>query len=353
MSIVLPDGEHLSEVPPLDLSREAHLRRLIDRKTKPIGSLGRIETLALQLGLIQGSERPRVARPTLIVFAADHGIVEAGVSPYPQAVTAQMVGNFLNGGAAINVFSAVTDLTLEIVDVGVATPMAAHPALVSRPVAAGTHNFLYRPAMSRRQVRRALEIGAERVAHHAAQGSNTFAFGEMGIGNTSAAACLMSRYFSLPIEQCVGRGTGVDDAGLDAKRQILAEALNAHPVATDPLATLATFGGFELAAICGAVLAAARRGLTVVVDGFIATAAVVAAAALAPDVVDYCVFAHASEEAGHRRMLALLGARPLLELGLRLGEGTGAALAMPLLRAAAAMLSDMASFESAGVSDRA
>ncbi|WP_028226094.1 nicotinate-nucleotide--dimethylbenzimidazole phosphoribosyltransferase [Paraburkholderia ferrariae] len=350
-----PTFSGLLDIEPLDLSLRDELQHLIDTRTKPPGSLGRLESLARQLGLIQHTVRPTVARPAMIVFAGDHGVANEGVSPYPQAVTAQMVANFLAGGAAINAFSGVAGLVLEIVDAGVATdlpPVPPFPSFIQAPIARGTRNFAHEPAMTREQAIAALEAGAARVRHHAALGTNVIGFGEMGIANTSSAACLMSRLCNVPIDECVGRGTGLDNAGLAKKRNVLAAALAHHANVHEPLDVLATFGGFEIAMMVGAYLEAARSHMAILVDGFIATAALVVADALAPNVRGYCVFAHASNEAGHRRMLDHFGARELLSLDLRLGEGTGAALAVPLLRAACAFLNEMASFESAGVDNR-
>jgi nicotinate-nucleotide--dimethylbenzimidazole phosphoribosyltransferase len=352
----------LPVVEPLDQTLRSTLQHLIDTKTKPPGSLGRLETLARQMGLIQRTTHPTVQRPALIVFAGDHGIAQEGVSPYPQAVTAQMVANFLAGGAAINALSRVADITLEVVNAGIATPLPDTEGLVDIPIAAGTRNFAHDPAMTRDQALDAMRAGAGRVRHHAALGTNVIGFGEMGIANTSAAACLMSRLCGVPIDECVGRGTGLDNAGLAKKRNVLASALARHarkaaaPGDATPgdaaLDVLATFGGFEIAMMAGAYLAAAEARMTILVDGFIATSALLVADAFAPNVREYCVFAHASNEAGHRRMLDHFGGIPLLALDMRLGEGTGAALAVPLLRAAVAFLNEMASFESAGVADR-
>jgi nicotinate-nucleotide--dimethylbenzimidazole phosphoribosyltransferase len=266
----------------------------------------------------------------------------------------QMVANFVAGGAAINALSKVAGMTLEVVDAGVASALPAAPGFVDAAIRrGGTRNFAHEPAMTRDEVLQAIARGAERVRHHAALGTNVIGFGEMGIANTSAAACLMSRMCDVEIDACVGRGTGLDDAGLNRKRDVLAAALKKHAASADPIDTLATFGGFEIAMIVGAFLAAAEARMTILVDGFIVTSALLVAHALNPAVLDYCVFAHASDETGHRRMLEHLGAAPLLQLGLRLGEGTGAALALPLLRAAVAFINEMASFESAGVSDKA
>jgi nicotinate-nucleotide--dimethylbenzimidazole phosphoribosyltransferase len=352
----------LPVVEPLDQTLRSTLQHLIDTKTKPPGSLGRLETLARQMGLIQRTTHPTVQRPAMIVFAGDHGIAQEGVSPYPQAVTAQMVANFLAGGAAINALSRVADITLEVVNAGIATPLPNTEGLVDIPIAAGTRNFAHEPAMTRDQALAAMRAGAERVRHHAALGTNVIGFGEMGIANTSAATCLMSRLCGVPIDECVGRGTGLDNAGLAKKRNVLASALARHVQGADTrgaaasgdaaLDVLATFGGFEIAMMAGAYLAAAEARMTILVDGFIATSALLVADAFAPSVREYCVFAHASNEAGHRRMLDHFGGIPLLALDMRLGEGTGAALAVPLLRAAVAFLNEMASFESAGVADR-
>lgn len=339
-------------VEPLDRSLRDALSRMIDAKTKPPGSLGMLEVVARQMGMIQQTTRPSVTRPAMIVFAGDHGIVHEGVSPYPQAVTAQMVANFLAGGAAINAISQVAQMTLEVVNAGVATPLAPLPGLVDVPIGPGTRNFAHGPAMTGAEALAAMRAGAARVRHHAALGTNVIGFGEMGIGNTSSAACLMSRLCGVPIDECVGRGTGLDNAGLARKRNVLASALALHEHVTEPLDVLATFGGFEIAMIAGAYLAAAEAKMTILVDGFITTAALVVADAIAPAVRDYCVFAHLSNEAGHRRMLDYFGAKPLLALDMRLGEGTGAAMALPILRAAVAMLNEMASFESAGVDGR-
>jgi nicotinate-nucleotide--dimethylbenzimidazole phosphoribosyltransferase len=332
----------------------AELQHVIDTKTKPPGSLGRLESLGLQIGLIQRTLRPRIERPAIIVFAGDHGIAAEGVSPFPQEVTVQMVANFIAGGAAINALSKAAGMTLEVVDAGVASASPRAAGFVDAAIRrGGTRNFAHEPAMTRDEVLQAIERGAARVRFHAALGTNVIGFGEMGIANTSAAACLMSRICSVEIDACVGRGTGLDDAGLNHKRDVLAAALKKHTASIDPLETLATFGGFEIAMIVGAFLAAAQARMTILVDGFIVTSALLVAHALNPAVLDYCVFAHASDETGHRRMLEYLNATPLLQLGLRLGEGTGAALALPLLRAAVAFINEMASFESAGVSDKA
>ncbi|WP_444633099.1 nicotinate-nucleotide--dimethylbenzimidazole phosphoribosyltransferase [Cupriavidus oxalaticus] len=338
------------EITPLDNTLRPALQAAIDDKTKPLGALGRLESLALQLGLILGTQRPVLQRPTVIVFAADHGVADAGVSAYPAEVTAQMVRNFLAGGAAINVFSRQHGIALEIVDAGVRAPLPAAPGLVNCRIADGTRNFAQEPAMSPEQAAAAMTAGMARVLRHAQQGCNVIGFGEMGIANTSAAACLMQRLTGLPLADCIGRGTGLDDAGLARKREVLEGALTLHADALAPLDVLATFGGFEIAMMAGAYLAAAASRMVILVDGFIASAALLVAQRIDPSVLQYCVFTHCSHERGHRALLDHFGAEPLLALDLRLGEGTGAALAWPLLASAVAFLNEMATFSGAGVS---
>ncbi|MEM5427450.1 nicotinate-nucleotide--dimethylbenzimidazole phosphoribosyltransferase [Cupriavidus oxalaticus] len=341
------------EITPLDNNLRPVLQAAIDDKTKPLGALGRLESLALQLGLILGTQRPVLQRPTVIVFAADHGVADAGVSAYPAEVTAQMVRNFLAGGAAINVFSRQHGIALEIVDAGVRVPLPAASGLVNCRIGDGTRNFAQEPAMTPEQATAAMTAGMARVLRHAQQGCNVIGFGEMGIANTSAAACLMQRLTGLPLSDCIGRGTGLDDAGLARKREVLEGALALHADAQAPLDVLATFGGFEIAMMAGAFLAAAASRMVILVDGFIASAALLVAQRIDANVLQYCVFTHCSHERGHRALLDHFGAEPLLALDLRLGEGTGAALAWPLLVSAVAFLNEMATFSGAGVSTAA
>ncbi|MHA6908982.1 nicotinate-nucleotide--dimethylbenzimidazole phosphoribosyltransferase [Ralstonia pseudosolanacearum] len=344
-----------TDIPSFDPALAARLRAAVDSKTKPLGALGRLESLAVQIGLIQGTEAPALIRPAMVVFAADHGVAQAGVSAYPQAVTAQMVLNFIAGGAAVNVFCRQHGFALEIVNAGVAMPLwsLGVPGLIDAPIGAGTRNFAREPAMTAAERDRAMALGAQRVAAHAELGSNVIALGEMGIGNTASAACLMARLCDLPLAQCVGRGAGLDDAGLAHKCAVLEAALAAHADARAPLDALACFGGFEIAAMAGAMLEAARRRMVILVDGFIASAAALVATRVAPEVQRFCVFAHLSDEHGHRALLAALGAEPLLQLSMRLGEGSGAVLAYPLVVSAVAFLREMATFASAGVSEQA
>jgi nicotinate-nucleotide--dimethylbenzimidazole phosphoribosyltransferase len=333
-----------------ELSRE--LQHKIDNKTKPPGALGKLEQLALQIGCIQNTVTPSLNRPVILVFAADHGITAEGVSPFPQEVTRQMVLNFLNGGAAINVFAHQHGIDLQIIDTGVNHDFGPLPQLIDAKIAPGTCNFLHEPAMSQDQCLQAMRNGARLVREAAAEGSNVIGFGEMGIGNTSAAAMLMSRLCGLAVRDCVGRGTGLDDKGLLHKQEVLEAAAAQHAEVEAPLDVLATFGGFEIATMCGAMLEAARQGMVLLIDGFIVSSALLVAARLEPNILDYCVFTHRSNETGHTRLLEQLYAKPLLDLDMRLGEGTGAAVAYPLLVSALAFLAEMASFESAGVSNK-
>ena len=329
------------------------LAHKIDTKTKPIGALGILEEIALQIGLIQQTTTPKINKPSLVVFAGDHGIAQKGeVNPYPQEVTTQMVYNFIQGGAAINTFCNLNAITLNIVDAGVNHDFESIPQLINAKVAKGTHNYQEQAAMSLEQCKTAINKGAEICLQHYTQGCNTIGFGEMGIGNTSAAALLMAAFTGTSIEDCVGAGTGLVPKAIQKKQQILSEVYHQYTLET-PLEKLATFGGFEIAMITGAMLKAAELRMTILVDGFIVTAALLAAHDISPQILDYCVFAHSSGEQGHQKMLNFLNRKPLLNLGLRLGEGTGAALAFPLLQASVSFLNEMASFEQAGVSEKA
>ncbi len=332
-----------------DPALDAALQRRIDGKTKPLGALGRLETLGLQLGRILGSETPQLRQPQLVVFAADHGLAAHGVSAYPSDVTWQMVENFLAGGAAVSVLARQHGLALTVVDAGVRHDFAPRAGLLLRKVAPGSADALAGPAMTSAQCAQALDAGRDVVK---GLPGNALLLGEMGIGNTSAAALLLARLTGTPIENCCGRGTGLDDAGLARKQTVLRQVLARHADAVAPLQALAAMGGLEIAMMCGAVLQAALERRVIVVDGFIASSAVLVAARLQPAVLSRCVFAHCSDEAGHGLMLRALSVAPLLQLGLRLGEGSGAALAWPLLVSACRVLEEMASFESAGVSTR-
>lgn len=337
------------DLPPPDPGLTARIRHAIDTKTKPLGALGRIEALAAQIAALQGTVAPRLATCTLTIFAADHGIAAEGVSAFPAEVTRQMVGNFLAGGAAASVFARTLDVGLQVVDAGVAGAVPDLPGLIRRPLGAGTANSAQGPAMSPEQYAQGLATGAE-IAR--ATPGEALAFGEMGIANTSAASLLAHKLTGLPLDQLTGRGTGLDDQGLQHKRAVLARAAARTPARLDPDTAAQEYGGFEIVMMAGAMAAAAADRRLVLVDGFIATAAAALVVARAPDLAPALVFCHRSAEAGHRALLAQLGAEPILDLDMRLGEGTGALLAWPILRAAARMLTDMASFAEAGVSER-
>jgi nicotinate-nucleotide--dimethylbenzimidazole phosphoribosyltransferase len=339
-------------IPPLDETFRAALRGRIDRKTKPLGSLGRLETIALQIGLMQGTVAPKLLAPTVVIFAGDHGLAREGVSPYPSEVTPQMVKNFLAGGAGINVFARLAGLPVKVVDAGVASDLEPHPDLLSLKVRAGTRNALHEPALTDDEVTLCLERGAQIAKQLSEAGTNAILPGEMGIGNSSAAALLCSTLLRLSLNDCVGVGAGHDAQGLARKRAILLRVQERHASARDPLAVLGAFGGCEIAMMTGAILEAASRRMLILVDGHISTAAAVVAMKLQPAVLDYCLFSHVSGDAPHRAVLTTLEARPILDLDLRLGEGTGAALAWPIVRAAVAFLEEMATFDSAGVSEK-
>lgn len=328
---------------------EVAIRRAIDGKTKPLGALGRVEDLAAAIARAKRTVTPRIEGCSLTIFAADHGVAAEGVSAFPQAVTRQMVGNFLAGGAAATVFAASLGVPVRVVDAGVAGAPIDDPRLVSRRIGPGTASFLRGPAMTAAERDRALAEGALLGAEPA---GDVAAFGEMGIGNTSSATLLAHRLTGAPIAELVGPGTGLDDLGVARKAGVLAEASRRVPGEMSAAGALAEFGGFEIAMMAGAMIGAAGAGKLVLVDGFIATAAALVAAAIEPGARAAMIFAHTSAEPGHARVLAWMGADPLLSLDMRLGEGTGALLAWPLVRAAAAMLCDMASFESAGVSGK-
>ena len=339
------------EIPPVGRELEESLRKAIDNKTKPVGALGTLESLAIKIGLIQNTLKPTLNKPSLVVFAGDHGVARNGVSAYPQEVTFQMVQNFLNGGAAINVFCNQHEIDLLVVDAGVAGDFDHQAGLRKEKISHGTANFLNGVAMSSEQFEDAFSRG-KKITHDIAEtGTNTIGFGEMGIGNTSAASVLMSLFCDLDISQCVGRGTGVNDEQLDNKIAVLTSALEYHGVdGKKPAEILQTFAGFEMVMMCGAMLAAAEARMIIMIDGFIATSVFLAAYHINKNILDYAVFCHQSDEQGHGKMLTHLGVEPLLKMNLRLGEGTGCALAYPLIQSSVAFLNDMASFESAGVS---
>ncbi|MHA1178640.1 nicotinate-nucleotide--dimethylbenzimidazole phosphoribosyltransferase [Psychrobacter faecalis] len=331
------------------------LQQIVDQKTKPLGALGRLETLAVHLGMIQGTTTPQITQPQIRVFAADHGLTKHGTSAYPSAVTAQMVYNFLQGGAAINVLARQHHMELKVVDAGVDadfanfanSPFKDHAQLLDYKVRHGSRDALTEPAITAEECLAALENGMDVVKNMA---GNLLIVGEMGIGNTSAASLLLAKLGDIPIDACIGRGTGLDDAGLQHKASILTQVLARHSEAQTPFDILAALGGLEIAMMAGALMQAASERRILLIDGFIASSALLAAERLAPGVAQYAIFAHHSVEPGHTHLLKLLNAEPLLNMGMRLGEGSGAALAYPLLQSACAIINEMASFNDAGIS---
>lgn len=335
--------------PNTDLSQ--HIQQKIDLKTKPVGALGHLEDIAQQICLIQQSLSPTLKKPAMMVFAGDHGLNEEGVSAYPSEVTYQMVLNFLNDGAAINVFCKQHDIDLQIVDAGVNHAFDFDPALTDRKVAMGTKNSLKEEAISEGELEQAINIGASLVQHKQEQGCNIIGFGEMGIGNTSAASLLMAGFMEIDLELCVGQGTGVKDQALLHKKEILQQVFKKHQNKTnDPLTYFRSVAGLEMAMMLGAMLQAAEQQMIIMVDGFIATSVYLTAKTLYPAIQSYALYTHQSDEAGHQLLLKHLDAQPILRLGMRLGEGTGCAVAYPIIQSSVNFLNQMASFESAGVS---
>ncbi|MCK3685234.1 nicotinate-nucleotide--dimethylbenzimidazole phosphoribosyltransferase [Maribellus sp. YY47] len=330
---------------------EGLLQQKINLKTKPLGSLGRLEELAFQTGMIQQTLSPRIYNPSMVVFAADHGLADEGISPYPKDVTWQMVMNFCAGGAAINVFCKQNGLELKVVDAGVDHDFPADLPIVYAKIRKGSRNMYREPAMTMDECREAMKLGAAMVVTEAKTGCNTIAFGEMGIGNTSASSLLMHKFTGISVEECTGRGAGLDDKQLDKKACLLKEIADKYRAET-PEEILAAFGGLEIAAMVGAFLEAKKQNMLILVDGFIATVAALTASKMNAEMLQNCIFCHQSDEKGHKLLLDHLNVKPLVNLGLRLGEGTGAAVALPLVRSAVSFLNEMASFEDAGVSNK-
>lgn len=343
----------IANIQPLDQSAMQAARQRQDRLTKPKGSLGKLEALSVQIAGITRQALPRLHHKVVTVMAGDHGVARQGVSAYPQEVTPQMVLNFLSGGAAINVLARHTGSRVVVVDMGVAADLSPHPDLVDKKIAYGTGDITNGPAMSRSQAERAILAGAEVVEQELARGLDILATGDMGIGNTTPSAVIAAVFTGFPAEQVVGRGTGIDEAGLRHKRSMVQRALEVNtPDPGDGLDVLVKVGGFEIAGLVGAILASAANFRPVVIDGFISTAAAMIAVSLCPPVRSYLIAAHASSELGHRRMLEWLQLEPLLDLEMRLGEGTGAVLAMSIAEAACKILSEMATFDEAHVSEK-
>ncbi len=322
--------------------------------TKPAGSLGRLEDIAIQLAAMQGTENPQINKPHIAVFAGDHGIAAEGVSAFPQVVTGEMIRNFARGGAAISVLAKAQGATLSVVNCGTAYPVEPLVGVHDFSIAAGTANFLRQPAMSAEQCAIALAIGKKTVETVLEQGADIFIAGEMGIANTTSATAIACALLATDPAQITGRGTGIDDTALAHKIKVIKQALTKHALLTphpSPLTVLQTVGGFEIAAIAGAYIACAKHGLPMIVDGFICTAAALLAIKHHPEVQNWMIFSHASAEPGHAIMMQALDANPLLDLGMRLGEGSGAATALSIIKLACDLHNNMATFAQAGVSD--
>jgi len=348
-----PLQELTTRIEPLDRARMDEAQKRLDSLTKPVGSLGRLEELAQWIVGVTRQNRPTLPRKVIFTFAADHGIAEEGVSAYPQAVTPQMVLNFLRGGAAINVLARQAKAEVLVADFGVAYDFGEVPNLVARKMGQGTANMAKGPAMSEAQAVRAILAGAELVSAQKTRGISLIGTGDMGIGNTTAASALIAALTGAPVEEVTGRGTGIDDEGFRRKVALIRQALEVNRVnGMNPLATLAQVGGFEIAGLVGVILAGAAMRTPVLVDGFISGAAALVACRLAPEARSYMAISHLSVERGHERIARELALVPLLDFRMRLGEGTGAALAMPLLDAACALYNEMATFEEAGVSEK-
>jgi nicotinate-nucleotide--dimethylbenzimidazole phosphoribosyltransferase len=339
-----------------DLRYTAEAQRQLDNLTKPIGSLGRLEAIAAQMFSIFSGNLPRLVLRGAYVFAADHGVTEEGVSAYPREVTAQMVRNFLNGGAAINVLARLHEAELTVVDVGVDAEFEDAPGFYRAKVRRGSRNMRLEPAMTHEELAAALEVGIRQARGAREKGQNLVAVGEMGIGNTTAASAIAAVLTKQPIDTLTGLGTGLDAVGRNRKQQIVEESVKLHfgavKGAPEPLEILRCVGGLEIAAMTGFILEAAANRIAIVCDGFIATAAAAVAYAIAPDVSGYLLAGHCSEEPGHRHLLHYIGLTPILNLNMRLGEGTGAVLAMPLIESSLRLFSEMATFSSAEVSTK-
>lgn len=337
-------------IPKLNKEMGRQVSEYINTLTKPIGSLGRLEELAINLAEMKNEQFPSVTPPGVLVFAADHGITSEGVSAYPQAVTEQMVRNFLNGGAGINVFSRQIDAILKIIDIGVANDIE-HESLINQKIRYGTGNFYHEDAMSRQEAEQAIDAGYNQALQIIEEGAQCLILGEMGIGNTTSSSAILAVLSGKDISQLVGRGTGISDATFLHKTEIIKQALiRRNPNPNDPIDIIAKVGGLEIAAMTGAMLGAASKRVPILVDGFICTIAALVASLISPSVNDYIMVTHQSIEPGHNIALSLVGKKPIIDLGLRLGEGTGAAISFPIIQSATLMLKEMATFQSAGIS---
>ena len=334
----------------MDLIRE--INKSIDSKTKPIGSLGRIEDIARKICLIQKSTNPILINPKIVIFAGDHGIANSGVSKYPQEVTNQMVKNFLNGGAAINVFSSTHSIKLLIVDAGVNYEFENTKNLINKKIDFGTKNFINQKAMNKKQLEECFKSGKKIIQDISLSGTNIIGFGEMGIANTSSATLIMSSLLNLPIEKCVGTGTGLNQKQLKIKTNLLEQAKQFHGTINDIYEVLQTFGGFEILQMCSAILESYKKNMIIMVDGFISTCAYLAASKINPKIIDNVFFSHKSPERGHNLLLNKIDEKPILNLDMRLGEGTGCALLYPIILNSVNFINNMATFKNAKVSTK-
>lgn len=332
------------------MNLQEQIQHKIDFKTKPLGSLGKLETIAFQIANIQKTITPKITNPAMVIFAGDHGITDEKVSPFPKEVTIQMVMNFIQGGAAVSVFCKENNMSLHIADSGVAHDFPPNTPIINAKIAHGTKNILHEPAMTIEQCHEAIKKGKEIVNDLYKKGCNTIAFGEMGIGNTSPAALIMSNITGIPIAECAGKGTGQTPEGMKHKISILEKAIEKHGIKKDPIEIMATYGGFEIAMMTGAFLQAKENGMILLVDGFISTSAYLVAHKLDSSIKQNSIFAHCSDEQGHIKMLHYLQADAVLHMGLRLGEGSGAAVVFPIVKLALAFFNNMASFDDANVS---
>lgn len=345
----MSEAWYLGAAPIPDLQLKESARAYNNNLTKPPGSLGILEDVAVELAMLQCQQSPKIEHIAISIFAADHGVVAEGISAFPQVVTAEMVRNFSRGGAAITVLAKQLSAQFEVVNVGTVKPLEPLAHVKDRRITSGTANMCLESAMTEMQLQTAIKAGRESVSQY--QGLDCFIGGEMGIGNTTSATALACAILGMPVAELVGRGTGLDDEGVKQKTQVITQALELHvSPSIQALSILQRLGGFEIAALVGAYIAAAQSHVPVLVDGFICSAAALVAVTINPSIRPWLLYSHQSEEAGHQRLLAALGARPLLQLGLRLGEGSGAAVAVPLLKMACALHNQMASFDSAGVS---
>ena len=337
------------DIKPTDKSLQSAILQKIDNLNKPKGSLGRLEELAMQICLIQQTLDPSLAHPCHILFGGDHGIEREGVSVSPREVTWQQMINFTRGGGGVNMFCRQHGFKLRIVDVGVDYDLSNIPGIINRKIARGTKNFLYEPAISETEFDQAIKTGSDLVDECIAEGCQILSIGEMGIANTSPSSIWMHLFGNIPLEDCIGAGAGLDTPGIRHKYEILSKAVEHFSLLTPRSSLLSYFGGYEMIAAIGAMLRAAEKHLVILVDGFIMTACALAAIRLNPSSQDYMIFTHCGDESGHKMMLNIIGAKPLLHLGLRLGEGTGALCAFPIIDSAVRMINEMNNFDNAKI----